>query len=91
MKNIAIGFDLGMGTPGGFVERIRIPADWAVKCPPGLTLHSSMIIGTAGFTAAECVQKLEHNPADARVRPSTGNRRYGWCRLCSSQTVGAAL
>ena len=58
---IAIGFDLGMGTPGGFAERIRIPAGWAVKCPSGLTLHSSMIIGTAGFTAAECVQKLEHS------------------------------
>ena len=29
---IAIGFDLGMGTPGGFAERIRIPAGWAVKC-----------------------------------------------------------
>ena len=29
---IAIGFDLGMGTPGGYAERIRIPADWAVKC-----------------------------------------------------------
>lgn len=58
---IAIGFDLGMGTPGGFAERIRIPAGWAVKCPSGLTLHSSMIIGTAGFTAAECVQKLEQS------------------------------
>ena len=56
---IVIGFDLGMGTPGGFAERIRIPANWAVKCPPGLTLHSSMVIGTAGFTAAECIQKLE--------------------------------
>lgn len=58
---IAIGFDLGMGTPGGFAQRIRIPANWAVKCPPGLSLHSSMIIGTAGFTAAECVQKLEQS------------------------------
>jgi alcohol dehydrogenase len=58
---IAIGFDLGMGTSGGYAERIRIPANWAVKCPSGLTLHSSMIIGTAGFTAAECVQKLEQS------------------------------
>ena len=65
---IAIGFDLGMGTSGGFAERIRIPAGWAVKCPAGLTLHSSMIIGTAGFTAAECVQKLEQ----AGMTPSSG-------------------
>ena len=58
---IAIGFDLGMGTSGGFAQRIRIPAGWAVKCPEGLSLHASMIIGTAGFTAAECVQKLEQS------------------------------
>lgn len=56
---IVIGFDLGMSTPGGFGQRIRVPANWAVKCPAGLTLHSSMILGTAGFTAAECIDKLE--------------------------------
>lgn len=65
---IAIGFDLGMGTSGGFAERIRIPAGWAVKCPAGLSLHASMIIGTAGFTAAECVQKLEQ----AGMTPASG-------------------
>lgn len=56
---VVIGFDLGMNTPGGFGEKIRVPSDWVVKMPEGLDLHSSMIIGTAGFTAAECVQKLE--------------------------------
>ena len=56
---IAIGFDLGMNTPGGFGERIRIPAGWAVHRPEGLTLEQSMILGTAGFTAALCVHKLE--------------------------------
>ncbi len=56
---IAIGFDLGMNTPGGFGERIRIPAGWAVPRPEGLSLEQSMILGTAGFTAALCVHKLE--------------------------------
>jgi alcohol dehydrogenase len=65
---IAIGFDLGMGTSGGFAERVRIPASWAVKMPDGLTMHSSMVIGTAGFTAAECIQKLEH----AGMTPASG-------------------
>ena len=55
---IVIGFDLGMNTSGGFGQRIRVPAGWAVKCPDGLTLHTSMLLGTAGFTAAECVDKL---------------------------------
>ena len=55
---IAIGFDLGMNTPGGYGQRIRIPASWAVKRPKGLSLRESMILGTAGFTAAQCVDKL---------------------------------
>jgi alcohol dehydrogenase len=56
---IAIGFDLGMNTSGGFAQRIRIPAAWAVPKPAELTLHHSMILGTAGFTAALCLHKLE--------------------------------
>ena len=56
---IVIGFDLGMNTPGGFGQRIRIPAGWATPLPAGLTLEQSMILGTAGFTAALCVDKLE--------------------------------
>ena len=58
---IVIGFDLGMGTAGGFAQRIRVPAGWAVKMPEGLDTRTSMRIGTAGFTAAECVQKLEQS------------------------------
>jgi alcohol dehydrogenase len=58
---IVIGFDLGMSTPGGFAERIRVPSGWVVPMPEGLTPHTSMLLGTAGFTAAECVQKLESN------------------------------
>ena len=56
---IVIGFDLGMGTPGGFGQRIRVPADWVVARPDGLSTEDSMILGTAGFTAALCVHKLE--------------------------------
>lgn len=56
---VAIGFDLGMNTPGGFGQRIRIPAGWAVPLPAGMGLEESMILGTAGFTAALCVDKLE--------------------------------
>lgn len=57
---IVIGYDLGMNTPGGFGQRIRVPAGWVVPRPDGLGLHESMILGTAGFTAALAVDKLEH-------------------------------
>ena len=56
---IVIGFDLGMNTPGGFGQRIRVPAGWAVPMPDGLDTRSAMILGTAGFTAALAVGRLE--------------------------------
>ena len=65
---IVIGFDLGMNTPGGFGQRIRVPAGWAVHRPAGLSLRDSMILGTAGLTAGLCVHKLLH----AGTRPEGG-------------------
>lgn len=56
---IAHGFDLGMNTWGGFGKRIRVPVEWVISLPDGLNLEESMILGTAGFTAALCVDKLE--------------------------------
>ena len=62
---IVIGYDLGMNTAGGFGEFIRVPAGWLVKKPAGLTLNESMIIGTAGFTAALCIEKQLLNGLDS--------------------------
>ncbi len=58
---IVIGFDLGMNTSGGYGQYIRVPADWVVKKPAGLTLREAMILGTAGFTAAQSVDALVHH------------------------------
>jgi putative YhdH/YhfP family quinone oxidoreductase len=66
---IVTGFDLGMNTPGGFGEYIRVPALWAVKLPQDLSLKQSMIYGTAGFTAGISVLKLTEQikPADGKI------------------------
>lgn len=56
---IVTGYDLGMNTPGGLGQYIRIPADWAVPLPSGMSGREAMIIGTAGLTAALCLEKLE--------------------------------
>lgn len=56
---IVTGYDLGMNTAGGFAGYVRVPAEWVVRCPKGLTLRQAMICGTAGFTAALCIQALE--------------------------------
>ncbi|WKC36899.1 YhdH/YhfP family quinone oxidoreductase [Ectopseudomonas chengduensis] len=65
---IVTGYDLGMNTAGGFGQYIRIPAAWAIKRPQGLPLREAMILGTAGLTAALCVDKLEQ----AGVTPESG-------------------
>lgn len=57
-KVIVTGYDLGMNTQGGFGEYIRIPENWAIALPNGLTEKESMAWGTAGLTAALCVDKL---------------------------------
>ncbi len=55
---IVTSYDLGMNTPGGFGQYIRVPASWVVPLPAGLTLKESMILGTAGFTAGLSVLRL---------------------------------
>ncbi len=58
---IVTGYDLGMNTSGGFAEYIRVPAEWVVKLPSNLTLKESMIYGTAGFTAAWSIYRLQNS------------------------------
>ncbi len=65
---IVTGYDLGMETDGGWGEYIRIPSEWAVPLPAGLTPQEAMTVGTAGFTAALSVLKLERSG----VRPGDG-------------------
>jgi putative YhdH/YhfP family quinone oxidoreductase len=55
---VVIGYDLGMNTPGGYGEFIRVPAGWVTRLPPQLNAYESMMLGTAGFTAAMCVETL---------------------------------
>ena len=65
---IATSYEIGVSHFGGYSEYARIPADWIVPLPKGLTLKEAMIIGTAGFTAALSVQRLEEN----NVNPEMG-------------------
>lgn len=55
---IVTGYDLGMNTDGGFGEYIRVPSSWCVKMPEGWNTRTAMAYGTAGLTAALCVDKL---------------------------------
>ncbi|MED5239866.1 MAG: YhdH/YhfP family quinone oxidoreductase [Pseudomonadota bacterium] len=65
---ICTGYDLGMNTDGGFAEYIRVPAEWLVPLPEGLSARDAMVLGTAGLTAALCVESL----LDTGVNPDQG-------------------
>ncbi|MGJ7913727.1 NADPH:quinone oxidoreductase family protein [Neobacillus sp. LXY-1] len=58
---IATSYEIGVSHFGGYSEFARIPAKWIVPLPKGLTLKEAMIFGTAGFTAALSIQRLEEN------------------------------
>ncbi|MBO8173082.1 MAG: acryloyl-CoA reductase [Bacillaceae bacterium] len=62
------GYELGVSHFGGFSQYARVPADWIVPLPKGLTLKEAMAIGTAGFTAALSVKHLE----DHGLNPDKG-------------------
>ncbi len=68
-KVIITGYDLGMNTSGGFGEYIKVPADWIVPLPENLSLLQSMIIGTAGYTAAYGVTRLKRE----LIKPESGS------------------
>ena len=67
-KVIVTSFDLGMNTPGGFGQYIRVSAGWILPLPSGLTLRESMILGTAGLTAAIGIEKI----VNAGIEPGKG-------------------
>lgn len=68
-KVIVTGYDLGMNTDGGFGEYIRVPSNWCVKQPSGWDSRTTMAYGTAGLTAALCVDKLLHAGLEAPQGP----------------------
>lgn len=56
---LVTGYELGMSHDGGLAEYARVPADWVVPLPAGLSLHQTMQLGTAGFTAGLAISRLE--------------------------------
>jgi acrylyl-CoA reductase (NADPH) len=65
---LGVGFDLGVAHHGGYAEMARVPGDWLVKLPPGMSLWDAMAFGTAGFTAGIAIVRMEQNG----LKPSNG-------------------
>ena len=69
-KVLATSFDIGVSHHGGYAELARVPAKWVVRLPGGMDLMEAMAIGTAGFTAALSIIRMEENglaPANGPV------------------------
>jgi len=65
---IATSFDIGVAHHGGYAEVARVPGNWVVPLPAGLSLYEAMALGTAGFTAALGIVRMEENG----LRPEKG-------------------
>lgn len=65
---LVTGSGLSETRDGGYAQYARVEAKWAVPLPMGLSLRESMILGTAGFTAALALLRMQEN----RQTPALG-------------------
>jgi acrylyl-CoA reductase (NADPH) len=76
-KVVITGCGLGENHDGGYAELVRVPADWVVPLPPGLDLWEAMALGTAGFTAAMALERMERNGTTPQSGPILINGASG--------------
>ncbi|MGE3067228.1 MAG: acryloyl-CoA reductase [Hyphomicrobiaceae bacterium] len=67
-KVVVTNYKLGVDQDGGYADYARVPADWIVPLPQGLSLYEAMALGTSGLTAALAVDRLEK----AGLKPEQG-------------------
>lgn len=65
---LVTGYGMGVEHDGGYAEYSRVPADWVVPLPQGMSTADAMAIGTAGFTAALAIMRMEQNG----LKPANG-------------------
>jgi acrylyl-CoA reductase (NADPH) len=65
---LATSYDIGVKHHGGYAQYARLPADWVVKLPQGMTLWEAMAFGTAGFTAGLAIVRME----SVGLKPANG-------------------
>ena len=58
---LVTGCSLSETFDGGYAQYARVAADSVIPVPAGLDLSQVMALGTAGFTAALAIHRMEHN------------------------------
>src|SRR4029077_9931117 len=74
---LVAGCGLSETHDGGYAQFARVPGDWVIPIPPGLDAFTAMALGTAGFTAALAIHRLEHNGQSPAGGPIAGTRAPG--------------
>ncbi len=74
---VVTGFGLSEEHDGGYSRYARVQSEWLVPLPEGLSLRDSMAIGTAGFTAALAVDRMQHNGQEPGLGPVLVNGATG--------------
>ena len=91
---LAVGHNLGVKHHGGYAEYARIPVDWAVKLPKGMSLWDAMAFGTAGYTAGLAIVKMELNglaPANGPVVVDGATGGVGSIAIAALAKLGYAV
>jgi alcohol dehydrogenase len=87
---LCTSYDLGVAHDGGFAEWARVPADWVVPLPDGLSGHDAMALGTAGFTAALAIELMERNDLTPAAGPVLVNGATGGVASLAIDMLAAA-
>jgi NADPH2:quinone reductase len=66
---LVTGCGLSETHDGGYAEYARLRAEWVIPLPSGLDLHAAMKLGTAGFTAALAIHRMEQNGQRPELGP----------------------
>jgi putative YhdH/YhfP family quinone oxidoreductase len=91
---ICTSYDMGVAHDGGYSEYARVPADWAVPIPKGMSLFEAMALGTAGYTAALAIVRMEANglaPANGPVVVSGATGGVGSLAIDMLSRLGYAV
>ncbi|MEN9560375.1 MAG: hypothetical protein RLZZ502_1586, partial [Pseudomonadota bacterium] len=86
---IAHSFDVGVAHHGGYAEMARIPAAWVVPMPPGMSTFEAMALGTAGFTAALAIERMQHNGLQPNSGPVIINGATGGVGMIAIDIMAA--
>ena len=88
---VGIGYDLGVSHHGGYAQYARMPGEWLMKLPQGMSLWDAMAFGTAGYTAGIAIVRMEHEglkPANGPVLVNGATGGVGSIALAALAKTG---